>query len=276
MPNFIDIHSHILPGIDDGAENMAMTIDMLKIAEEEGITTIIATPHYIPGVGYFKKEKQLEAYNKVLEYIREKALPIELLIGNEIYLDDMTTEKILIKACNSIAGTQYVMLELPMSDQPKNLSFILSQITKADYYLILAHPERYPWLMEDEEMLKELIGQNCIMQINTGSITGLYGKQVQKAVKNMFLNNHVHIIGTDAHTNRRRAPKMKEAYDMVNQWVGQPQTDNIFIENPKMILMNTSPKTVLNHQEYIYMSNYTPNDPPKIQTLFMRLLTRQP
>lgn len=249
MEHFIDMHCHILPGVDDGSESIEMSEKMLEIAIEQGIDTIVATPHYIPGVGYFKLQNRIDAYHRLNEYIREKELPIKLLMGNEIYLDELMIEKIKNKECLPVGNTRYVILEFPMSNEPRNLSYLISCLQEEGYYPIIAHPERYAWLIDEPETLDSLITQGCLMQINTGSVTDLYGKTIMKAVKKMFIEDKVHLVGTDAHTDRKRAPMMREAYETVKQWIGQAYADLIFYKNPDRVLKNIPPESILNEMK---------------------------
>lgn len=277
MKKFIDIHTHILPGVDDGSESMTMSSEMLRIAAEEGITTIIATPHYIPGVGYFKLQDRIDAYIQLKRHINDQHLPIRLLLGNEIYLDELMIEKIKNRECLPLGDTKYALLEFPMLNKPINLDYLISCLLEEGYNPIIAHPERYGWLMEDEEALDNLIGQGCLMQINTGSLTGLYGKTITKAAKTMVRRNKVHLVGTDAHSDRRRSPRMQESYEIMTQWTGQSYVDQIFYVNPAKVLKNTSPEVILRETEKSASESvYQPEHREGFwSALFMKLNTRK-
>jgi len=285
MTHFIDIHTHILPFVDDGSKSMPMSEDMLSIAMDEGIETIVATPHFIPGMSNCKLEDRVSAFIKVREYVERNNLPINVVLGNEIYLDDQTVEKLKNRECLPIGNTQYALLELPMAEAPRKLEYMISCVLEAGFYPIIAHPERYHWLMEEEEALDSLIHQGCLMQVNTGSITGFYGKAVFHAVKNMFQNNKVHLVGTDAHSNRNRSPKMKEAYELIRQWAGQNYADQLFYKSAKGVLYNTSPALII---EEVSRCHANSKKEPKlfqfhgqekntsIPGFFMKLLIRKP
>lgn len=284
MAGFIDIHTHIIPHVDDGSDSMAMTGDMLSIAINEGIETIVATPHFIPGLAYFKKDDVFASFEITDKYVRENKLPVKLVLGNEIYLDDQTAEKIKKKECLTIGNTKYVLLEFPMSDPPRRLDYMISCIRDEGFYPVIAHPERYHWLMEDEEALDNLMCQGCLMQINTGSITGFYGKTVFQAVKKLLHENMVHLVGTDAHTNRKRAPKMKEAYEILEKCIGQRYADQLFYKTAESVLRNVSPAIIVEEVQHCHAEGEKEPDLPdyngremnlKFPSFLMKLLMRK-
>lgn len=233
---FTDIHSHILNGVDDGSESFQITKDMIRIAMEDGIDTMFATPHFIAGVSLHKPALREKAFRFLRDYIEENKLPIRLLPGNEIYLDEQSVNMLKKGQCLPLGSSRYVLLEFSLSDVPINLESILENIQQNGYRPILAHPERCGEFMADPARIEGLLRQGCLIQVNTGSVTGFYGSTVQKASRRLFGSGWVHFIGTDAHTNRSRSPKMMAAYRTVIQWVGDEAAKRIFVDNPRLIL----------------------------------------
>jgi protein-tyrosine phosphatase len=186
-------------------------------------------------------------------------------------------EKIKNKECLPLGNTRYVLLEFPMSNEPRNLNYLISCLQEEGYCPIIAHPERYAWLMEAPDMVENLIRQGCLMQVNTGSITELYGKTVMKWVKKMFTDDKVHLVATDAHTDRRRSPRMQNAYECVKKWIGQPYTDLIFYKNPTNVLNNNHPKNIMSDMancssERVYQIE---NNEGFFSSFFMKLLAKR-
>jgi len=139
----VDIHSHILPGIDDGAKNMQETIEMIDIAVEEGIDVIIATPHYEIGIDPEFLKKYQEVYNDVLQYIESHEIPLQLYQGNEIYYSESIPELLQSGNIHTMNGSRYVLVEFLPSVEYSSMERAFRKLLYAGYWPILAHTERY-------------------------------------------------------------------------------------------------------------------------------------
>lgn len=223
----VDLHSHILPGIDDGAKDMEETLKMGRIAEAEGFSKIIATPHYIEGEFILEKEQFLNIIKKVNEYFTEKAVNIEILPGAEVYISPNLPSELKKGEIITLNNTSYVLIEFPMFGIPMYTEDILYQVRLLGYKPIIAHPERYTKIMENPNYLKDLIEQGNYVQMNSLSVIGVLGKRTQKTAEILLKNKMVHFIGTDAHTPRIRSPRMKEALEQMRQWVGGEYVEEI-------------------------------------------------
>lgn len=232
----IDLHSHILYGIDDGAKDEGMTLNMLRQAEEDGISTIVATPHFVVGANNYTRESLLARFNDVTCLIDEKNINVKLFLGNELFLDEYIFDAVENKESYTLAGTSYLLLELPMSGKSLWTEKVLYQFIERGYKPILAHPERYIEVLKNPGLLVPLIEMGCLMQINSSSINGVHGSEIKKMAKFMLENGMAHIVSSDGHSDKRRNAKLSAAYETVLKIVGREKADNLFSINPNKIL----------------------------------------
>ncbi len=223
----VDLHSHILPNIDDGSKNMKETLKMGKIAEAEGFSKIIATPHYIEGEFTLKREQFLSTIKKVNEYFMEKAVNIEILPGSEVYISPNLPSKLKKGEIFTLNNTSYVLIEFPMGSIPIYIEEVLYEVRLLGYKPVIAHPERYTKVMEDPDYLKGLIKQGNYVQINSLSVIGVLGKKTKQTAEILLKHRMVHFIGTDAHTSRTRSPRIKKALKQMRQWVSSEYVEEI-------------------------------------------------
>lgn len=206
----LDIHNHILPGIDDGSKNMETTIEMLKIAKNDGIEKIIATPHFYK----FNYENNYSDVVNLIKEIRKSALEedidIEILPGQEVYLDEFTLELYKRREIGTLNYSKYMLVELQPSKLESHILDIIYELRVEGIIPIIAHPERYLFLHNNLENLNGFIKEGCLFQINAGSIAGIYGKKLKKIAEKLINNNICDFIATDAHSTGMRKPVLKE------------------------------------------------------------------
>lgn len=236
---FVDIHAHILPGIDDGASDMETAIGMLDIAAfEDKESCIIATPHYIFGSlqnGAAKVEGKLEELRKAAS---DKALKLDLRRGCEIFLSTEVPELLDSGEISTLAGSSYVLVELPMMSIPEYTADVLYQLKLKGYNPIIAHPERYRDVIADPNRLLEYLQRGIYFQINASSLKGLYGKKIRETALILLKHNMVHFVASDAHTCRSRSPKLTKAYGIVCDEVGLDIAERLFYRNGLAVLEN--------------------------------------
>lgn len=232
----IDIHSHILPGIDDGAREIDMTLNMLQIAIDNGTHQIVATPHY--RMGYY--ENNYEDIGKVVSEINgivlDKGMDIQIILGQEIFLDNHTLEIYKKGIIGCIGNTQYMLIELPMDTMAKNSMDIIYELKLKGVKPIIAHPERYKYIIEKPIMINDFIEEGCFFQINGGSITGMFGKKVQKTSEILMKHGVCNFIASDAHSAGRRCPGIKEALKVVES-INEDLAKKV-VHNAQMLLSN--------------------------------------
>jgi protein-tyrosine phosphatase len=234
---FIDIHTHILPFVDDGSDSINTTLEMLKIAENEGISEIIATPHFIPNYNSYDGDKLDEVFRRIKEAIIESNININLYLGNEIFLDGHILDNLKSGQCKSLASSRYILLELPLRWKDSVLENIVYNLQLAGYLVVFAHIERYEKFL-DIKVLEKFIDKGCLMQVNSSSLykrSKSYTKNLHRLIEHDF----VHIISSDCHNADSRKPRMKKAYEITRDLIGD-YADDLFINNPKKIIDNQS------------------------------------
>lgn len=201
----VDIHTHILPKIDDGAESLQDTIEMLKEVEQSGIKKVVATPHYLWGL----YENRYEDICSIVESINVEAdknkIEIDIIPGQEVFVDKYTLELYKQGIIRGINDTKYILLELPMSYLDSKVLEIIYELRLLGLKPIIAHPERYNFLIEDILKVNDFIDEGCLFQINAGSVDGLFGKKVKKTAERLIKHGICNFIASDVHSKRRIA-----------------------------------------------------------------------
>lgn len=212
----VDLHSHLIWDIDDGSKSREMTINMLKQAVEGGTKKLVLTPHYLPGYYEVPNIKVKERRKDIELLAKEFNLDIEIYCGQEVYFN----EKILENFENNLIGTinesRYMLIEFNMK------SFSIKEVTEILYELqikgivpVIAHPERYIKFIKNPSLINEFVKEGFLFQLNIGSITGDFGKEVKKTAE-LFLKNKIYsFFGSDAHRDENRNPNMKEGIDIL-------------------------------------------------------------
>ncbi|MCR1900067.1 protein tyrosine phosphatase [Irregularibacter muris] len=233
-----DFHSHILPNIDDGAKDSNETIKMAKIAVQEGIHTMVATPHYIPFDHEVHKDEILESIKKINEALKRENIPIKILPGMEVFADWEILKRIDQGQILTINDTRYILIELPMHNIPDDIDDLFFEIEVRGLLPILAHPERNRKIQNNQNIVAKWIEKGVLTQINTGSLMGILGQASQETAGILLKHNMVHLLGTDAHTSGRRSPEIKEAINTIKEILTLEQCKLILEEYPKQILAN--------------------------------------
>ncbi|MBO1198293.1 capsular biosynthesis protein [Staphylococcus simiae] len=200
----IDFHNHILWGIDDGPKNIEESIEMVYQAVDKGIDYIITTPHYYEGKFEATREEIERKINILSQAIIERDLPIKLIWGQEIHLNEKLFEKLDQGIIGPLSSSQYILIELPFMDIPLYTYEFLIKVINMGYKPIIAHPERYKAIQQDINILERLVDIGCVLQLNAGSILGEYGKSSKKLAKFMIKHQKFHVIGSDAHDTKLR------------------------------------------------------------------------
>ncbi|MDV3425926.1 MAG: exopolysaccharide biosynthesis protein [Bacillota bacterium] len=232
----IDVHCHILPKIDDGSKNIEMTANMLKIAQNDGLDKIIVTPHYVTGMFENSYENIVSALDNINNLISENGLNIKLVPGQEVFLDKHTLDLYKDGVIRGINGGSYLLCELPMDKLPEDALDIIYELHILGSRVIIAHPERYMYFMEDLTLINDFIKEGCYFQINSGSITGIFGHEIKKTAKLMIKNGICDFIGSDAHNADTRSPKIKYAIDKAED--NLKGIKDTLIKNPYFLLAN--------------------------------------
>jgi len=233
----IDIHHHCLPGVDDGPRELSEAVDLCAAAAEEGIETIVATPHVLRGRWPTFSRRELESRLTELQS-RVGATP-RLLLGSEYFFShDMADLLRQGTAVFPLAAGRYVLLELPANSVPPMFNQPLYRAQLDGWLPILAHPERNTVFQATPEMLEALIEHGLRIQVTATSLTGAFGAQARRAAETFLRRGLVHFIATDAHNKDKRPPRMKEALAALRDIVGDAAVQALTVENPRAVIEN--------------------------------------
>ncbi|MBY0124235.1 tyrosine-protein phosphatase [Bacillus sp. S/N-304-OC-R1] len=232
----IDIHCHILPGIDDGARDLIESIGMARHAASKGITTIFATPHHKNGWHDNKANRILAKVNMLNSKLKQKKIPVKILPGQEprIYgelLDDYKSGKIL--TLNN--KHKYLLIELPNSHVPAYSEKLLFNIQLEGITPIIVHPERNIQIRKNPDILHQLVRNGAATQITASSLTGQNGKQLKKFSIQLIKHNLTHFIASDSHRLSRNSFNIIEAYDVLYEEFGKDYVE-LFNYNASALL----------------------------------------
>lgn len=233
----IDIHSHILPEVDDGSQNIEMTLKMLREASKDGTKKIVATPHYCREYGYLEYSTVKTKVNELKSKVKEENIDIELFHGQEIYYEENILKWYNENKIGTINDTKYMLIELPLDkfDSYKAIDTIYELQIKG-ITPILAHPERYMPFKNNPESINDFIKEGFLFQMNAGSINGEFGKGAKKTSK-IFLENRIYsFIGSDAHSDITRTTKISEFLQKINRT--DEEYNKIIEENSIKMLKN--------------------------------------
>ncbi|MCR5256216.1 MAG: protein-tyrosine-phosphatase [Acetatifactor sp.] len=227
----VDVHCHILPGIDDGSKDMEETAQMLRIAYEEGIRYIIATPHYKKGRRNASPEKVRELIDVLQEEADTNHIPITIFQGNEIFYFDEFDEAIAGDRAAVMCGGEYVLVEFSPKDQYRYIRNAVDSVMGAGYRPIVAHVERYECMTEHIEYVEDLKAVGAEIQVNAASITGETGHKIKKFTHRLLKSGLVDYIGTDAHGADKRSPRIAKCEKLLYKKFDADYVDAILGRN---------------------------------------------
>ena len=234
----IDVHSHILPNIDDGSSSIDETFNLIKEAKEAGFEGIICTSHYMENYYETDRPEREVWINAIHENLKNKNIEMNLYLGNEIYMSDNIIKLLEDGKATTMNDTSYVLFELPLNVEPMNLYDMVYEMQQYKIVPILAHPERYSFVQTDPELIYDLIDKGVLMQANYGSIVGQYGKKAQMIVQKFLENNMIHMLGTDAHRQNTIYPKIPEILVELKSLIGEEKLNELTTINPELVINN--------------------------------------
>jgi len=227
----IDCHTHIMPGFDDGPETMEESLAMVRMAAREGVSKMVATPHYSPphfaNVGF---DETLEHLNRM---IKAEGVSMEVFAGNEATLDESLPEALLDGLCKTLGTSRAVLVELPTLKIYPVHEQLLYKLRMNGYRVVLAHVDRYDYFAESPDLLQTLIDQGCASQINASAITE---RSTSSHALKWIRMGLVHVVASDCHGEARRRPRLKEAYERVTSELGFDVAEDLFKQNGNRIL----------------------------------------
>lgn len=232
---FIDIHSHLLPGVDDGAQTIDESLFLLQQAINDGVEYLVLTPHYIKnGEFRLKSEEIIARYQEFKQIVLSKGLDIKLLLGNELYIHQDLDEMIMKKEVCSLNNTSYVLVEFPFDKYKDEYDEYLYNIALNGNKIIIAHPERYGYVQANVDFCKRWLKEGYYLQANQNSLFNYCEKTTIKLLENDWIS----FIASDAH-NKNRPCALSKAYDKVKNKFGEKQANRLFMENQYSLLTNS-------------------------------------
>lgn len=233
----IDMHSHILHGVDDGPITVEESIGLLEQAVKEGITDIIATSH-----AYHQQfHTSVDEINKQVDYLnsecKKNGIPINIFTGQEIRIGDQTANQLMVGEALGLANSKYVLIELPSQGIPAFTTKVIQQILNQNKIPIIAHPERNRSIVEKPSRLAKLVQNGALAQVTAGSLSGHFGKTIQRTAVQLLDANLVHVYGSDVHNETSRPFLFDKGLDYLDKLKKHEYVD-ILLENNARILTN--------------------------------------
>ncbi len=234
---YFDLHTHMLPGLDDGAKNLAQAEKMLETAYEEGIRRIMLTPHFGSRSAGTGRQKTEEVFGRMKE-LAAAYEDLELFLGNEILFSPSTVEKLHNGNALTLAGSDYVLVEFYPDEPLSALESAVRALIRAGYRPVIAHAERYRCLQKHPADAENLTAQGAAIQINSSSLLGGWMHPEYRCVKKLLQSDLVHFIGSDCHNDSSRRPAMREAAEKMIHFTDVETAEAIWRKNGERILQN--------------------------------------
>ena len=230
----IDLHSHILPELDDGAQNLHQSLEMAHIAIQSGVTTMVATPHCVDG----KAEDVRSMLKLMRSVLREHGLRLQLCSGMEIFGTRDTARLLREGKLLTLNRSQYPLIEFNFHSDGYWETQVLADVLQAGYRPVVAHPERYSFIQHTPELLNRWVKMGCLLQINKGSLLGRFGSTSQDLSLELVDRGFAAVVASDAHAPHTRTPWMAEVRTLLELEFAPEAARYLLLDNPKRILKN--------------------------------------
>ena len=237
----IDLHSHILPGIDDGAKTLEDALEMARLAVEDGIHTMACTPHIYPGM-YMNDGPGITAARDALQQaLVAQGIGLKLVVGADVHLVPGLIEGLRSGQVPTLNGSRYFLLEPSHTTPPPRFEEAVFNLVASGYTPVITHPERLMWIENHYPVFLRLIEQGAWMQVTAGALTGVFGRRAKYWGERFVGEGHTHILASDAHSTTRRKPQLGAALAVVERLLGQQEASNMVLARPQAVLDNLPP-----------------------------------
>lgn len=235
----IDIHTHILPGVDDGATTMEEALDMAKHAVESGIHTLVVTPHCNrQGIENFNDSVLEDKFHYFQYRIQKENIPLKILYGMEVYGTEEVPTLLKRGKLASINNSRYLLIEFDFLKDLSLVDYVLNEVLDQGYVPIIAHPERYPFVQKHPDIVYEWMVQGCTLQINKGSILGSFGNRARDTSFFLLERGLASFVASDAHNCLHRNVDMRKVRNMVASHFSSEYADCLLEANPMRVIQN--------------------------------------
>ena len=236
----LDIHCHICYGADDGAEDLETAVEMVRLAYESGAVGIAATPHSnVPGS--FANYWTEELHNRVRQLraaLKERDIPVEIYTGQEIFCTARTAKLLAGGDLITLNHSRYPLVEFDFWEFSESVYAKLRALVAEGYVPVVAHPERYLFVSEEEDAVYKLRGIGCLLQLNKGSLEGRFGRDAFFASRRILALRQADVVASDAHSPYMRTPNMLGAHELICEEYSYDYADLLLEENPRRIIQN--------------------------------------
>ena len=233
----IDIHSHILPMVDDGASSIEMALTLLDEAYRDGTDAVILTPHNAYAYDFINPYDKIKDYfNDFKMIVRESGIPIKIHLGSEYLYTDKASFEDSIEDITTLNNTRYLLIEFFFDVEENVILEAVDVIRSYNLIPVIAHPERFETIQSSYDVVSKVIEKGALLQLNKGSVLGRYGYKVKECAMYLLENHLITFVGSDAHHPHHRSSLMYEAYDLIRHIYGKEYAKKIFYENPKTLL----------------------------------------
>ena len=237
----IDIHSHILPSVDDGARNIAESISILESAAGQGVIGIVATPHVLASPTAVEWQQVVESFQRLSRECCHRKLPLSLYLGAECRLSPELPEMVRANPALSInGGMRYLLLEFPFYEIPLFANQTIYELQLMGITPIIAHPERCQPIVNDLTILHEFIVKGLLVQIDAGSVLGRFGRKTAKTAHKMLRLGWVHMVASDTHSPQVAPYDLAAARRVIGKSSGRDALENMFVRTPDRVVKGTS------------------------------------
>jgi protein-tyrosine phosphatase len=231
----IDLHSHVLPNLDDGAKDLAEAVRMCHIAEQDGIKILAATPHFRPTVYDNNQENILPAVDRLQEEIDRKGISLRIVPGVDIRVSPEVIP-FLEQNPRLLFGGRYALMEFPAQCIPPSIEDFFFRMRLKGFTPIITHPERNGDVQNDPKMLEAMVDKGALVQVTAMSLTGDFGDQVRATAFRLVKSGLAHVVASDAHSPRHRRPVLSKALRAVENLIGPERARMMVEEIPRKIL----------------------------------------
>ena len=228
----IDLHSHILPELDDGAQNLHQSLEMARIAIQSGVTTMVATPHCMDG----QAEDVRSMLKLIRSVLRENGLRLQLCSGMEIFGTRDTARLLREGKLLTLNRSQYPLIEFNFHSDGYWETQILSDVIQAGYRPVVAHPERYNFIQHSPELLNRWVQMGCLLQINKGSLLGSFGRNEKYLALELVERNFAFAVASDAHSPMVRTTWLKDVQQLLREEFSEQIASKLLYSNPLKLL----------------------------------------